>query len=48
MNYGNFFYTGVIGLGDEKTDYNEIWDTGSGETLVNSILCNDEGCVNGN
>ncbi len=47
-NHFNSFYTGNLSVGYLEKQYNMIFDTGSSIIFVNSVKCNDIGCVKGN
>lgn len=48
VNNRNTFYTGNIGVANQDSNYKMIFDTGSTLIFLNSVLCEDIGCLRGN
>ena len=46
FNYKNTEYTGKIKVGDQRQELDVIFDTGSANVWLNSVLCDAPGCLN--
>jgi cathepsin D len=44
-NYRNTQFTGEISFGNPEDKFEVIFDTGSANLWINSVLCNDPGCL---